>query len=502
MGDDQHGLALNQLCHGLLHDGLILRIDVGRGLVQNDNGRVFQHGPGDSKALALAAGQVGAPSANNRIIAPLQLADEGITAGGLGHCLHLGVRSAGPAHADVLPDGFVEEIVVLGHKGGLVVELGQRNLPQIMPAQGDMAGLHIPEAGNQLGDGGLAAAGGPDKGGHGSGGDVQADIMKNFLPFMIAEREVLQGDVHAVQFHEPLTVMLLLTVQNFIYRSHNGADLGQTVHEVHGRQQGTRNAQGENQRGNEGLHAETAAAVEQPARRKDGNQRSGHDRLGQRGGELAAFHPVVVVGGVGQDLIRVFRVGVFALVECLDDLDAADVFHNRGVHRLRGSDRPRILFPIADHNQHHKQHSHRNGDQREQRHTPVQHEQIDQNAHRAKQVACHLGQQMGQGSLHALHLIHNDLLHLAAGGVHDGTQGELGQFVKDHPPDIFQDGEGGLVGHGQRQGIQTGPQRVTDQTGGAPAQVKRPLPPPAQQGDDNLRRRVIGEHSTQYADGC
>ena len=45
--------------------------------------------------------------------------------------------------------------------------------------------------------------------------------------------------------------------------------------------------------------------------------------FGQRGGKLAALHPVVVVRRVGEDPIRKLCVGVFSLIERLDDFNVA-----------------------------------------------------------------------------------------------------------------------------------------------------------------------------------
>ena len=46
-----------QPADGLLQLILVFRVNEGRGLVQNDDGRVLEDGPGDGKALPLPAGQ-------------------------------------------------------------------------------------------------------------------------------------------------------------------------------------------------------------------------------------------------------------------------------------------------------------------------------------------------------------------------------------------------------------------------------------------------------------
>ena len=54
MRDHQHCLALDELRQGLLNLELVLRVGEGRRLVQRQDGRVLQDGPGDADALLLS----------------------------------------------------------------------------------------------------------------------------------------------------------------------------------------------------------------------------------------------------------------------------------------------------------------------------------------------------------------------------------------------------------------------------------------------------------------
>src|SRR5699024_12808962 len=58
---------------------------------------------------------------------------------------------------------------------------------------------------------------------------------------------------------------------------------------------------------------------------------------------------------------------------------------------------------------------------------------------------------LGQGPLHALHLVYDDLLHLAAGGIQDGAERHPGEFLQDLLPDGLQNGKGSLVGDGRSE---------------------------------------------------
>ena len=58
MGNHDHGPALGQFGKGRLDLGLVVRVREGCGLVQNQDGSVFQEGPGNGDALLFAAGEV------------------------------------------------------------------------------------------------------------------------------------------------------------------------------------------------------------------------------------------------------------------------------------------------------------------------------------------------------------------------------------------------------------------------------------------------------------
>ena len=57
MGDDEDRAPLHQLGQRLLDQELALRVEIGRGLVQDEDGRILQEGAGDGQALPLAAGE-------------------------------------------------------------------------------------------------------------------------------------------------------------------------------------------------------------------------------------------------------------------------------------------------------------------------------------------------------------------------------------------------------------------------------------------------------------
>src|SRR5699024_9424370 len=102
---------------------------------------------------------------------------------------------------------------------------------------GDGAGGHIPEPGDQLGNGGLAGTGRPYKGGHGAGGDGEVHVVEDLLVHVVAEGHMGEGNVPPTKMYGGVPMVLLLTVQNIIHLPHNGSLLGQMSYKVHEVQQ-------------------------------------------------------------------------------------------------------------------------------------------------------------------------------------------------------------------------------------------------------------------------
>ena len=69
MGDHERGAVLHQAVQGQLHEAFALGIERTGGFIQNENGRVFQDGPGNGHPLALAAGELHAALAHQGLIA-------------------------------------------------------------------------------------------------------------------------------------------------------------------------------------------------------------------------------------------------------------------------------------------------------------------------------------------------------------------------------------------------------------------------------------------------
>ena len=86
-------------------------------------------------------------SPGHRLVAVREGQDEVVGAGPPGGRLHLGVGGLRVGQAEVLPDGGVEEVDVLGHQGEAGAQVVQAEVPQVAPVQGDpLPILGVPEA--------------------------------------------------------------------------------------------------------------------------------------------------------------------------------------------------------------------------------------------------------------------------------------------------------------------------------------------------------------------
>ena len=172
VGDHQHGLLPRQGFHSPLELILILGVHIGRGLIEDDDGRVLQETPGDGDALLLSAGERGSSLANYRIISIRQGGDKVVAARLFSGLHHLLMGSARAAELDVVLHRVGKEVHPLEHHAHLFHEGLQGVLPHIPAADGHTAAVHIPKPGDQVAESGLAGAGRSHNGG---GGPVRDD---------------------------------------------------------------------------------------------------------------------------------------------------------------------------------------------------------------------------------------------------------------------------------------------------------------------------------------
>ena len=179
MGDHDHGLACGKLRKRFLHLCLIVRVGKGGSLIQNQDRRIFQHGPGNGQTLCLTAGHISALTSDHSIHTIRQLCNDILTLG-IFQCFH-DFLSGGIlfAHADIVIYGHFQKLTVLKYEGHHIHQLYRRNLLHIHTADADLSFRGIVKAGDQAGQSGLTATG--------------RAYESHMLPFFYIEIDLMQS---------------------------------------------------------------------------------------------------------------------------------------------------------------------------------------------------------------------------------------------------------------------------------------------------------------------
>jgi hypothetical protein len=114
VGDDDGRPARAEALEGVGDAGLAGRVQVAGGLVEGEQGRVGDPGPGEGDQLALPGGQQRPPLADLGVVAVGQAGDDLVGPDRAGGRLDLGPGRARAAEADVVQDGAREQEPLLG----------------------------------------------------------------------------------------------------------------------------------------------------------------------------------------------------------------------------------------------------------------------------------------------------------------------------------------------------------------------------------------------------
>src|SRR6185312_5912157 len=194
--DDQHRAPLGDLLHVLLDDAFALVVECAGRLIEDQDARIGDERAGDGDALALPAGQGRSAFADDGVVALGKLQDEIMRtreAGRRDDALH---RHRGIGERDIVAHRAVEQHVLLQDHADLAAQPGGvghhevHAVDQYAPALRDVEPLY------QLGDRALARARWPDDADRLAGGEIEGDIVQDFLPVdAIAEGDVIEADI-------------------------------------------------------------------------------------------------------------------------------------------------------------------------------------------------------------------------------------------------------------------------------------------------------------------
>ena len=186
MGDLGHeGLPDSRIRGGIHRAG---------GVIQDQHLGLLEQGPGNTKALPLAAGYVGTALFDVGIIAFRERADKAIRLGHLAGLLDLLLGRIGVAPAQVFLDGAGKQHVLLQHHAHGFAQGLQVVFPYVLAAQLYRALRYIVQPGDQLHQGRFTCARPADDPHRCPGGYMQIDVLEaHFFGFLrIAEGHILK----------------------------------------------------------------------------------------------------------------------------------------------------------------------------------------------------------------------------------------------------------------------------------------------------------------------
>ena len=215
VGNDKHRPSLHEGVHALLDEGLGAGVDGGSGLVQDHHRGIGHGGPGDGQQLALSLGEVGSVAGDHGLVALGEAADEGVGVGTLGGGNALLVGGVQTAVADVVHNGAGEEVGVLKNRTQRPAQVVLADGAYVDAVVGDHAALDLVEAVDEVGNGGLACAGGAHEGNLLAGVGVDRYVLQNPLARHI-------GEVHMVKAHGALELGEVVVLAGDI--AHGAAD--------------------------------------------------------------------------------------------------------------------------------------------------------------------------------------------------------------------------------------------------------------------------------------
>ena len=200
MGDHHGGATRERRGQRLLHQRLVLGIEVAGGLVEHDDRGVLHQHPGDGEALALASRQAMAALADHGVVAVGQGHDHVVDLGGPAGLDQLHVRGLGAGEAQVLGDRVVEEVGVLRHHTDGGPQGVEGEVADVVAVDAEHALGDVVEARDQRRERGLARTRRADEGDELTGLDRGADVVEDLGAGAVVDRAA-RADLERPQRH-------------------------------------------------------------------------------------------------------------------------------------------------------------------------------------------------------------------------------------------------------------------------------------------------------------
>jgi hypothetical protein len=163
VGDRDRRAPFHQAFEGCLDEPLRDGVE-GRGrFIEDQDPRILEQYARDRDPLLLAARQLVAALADERVIPLGQFGDALVDGRGARRHLELRVGGPGLGVVQVVADGRVEQVRLLGHDADHLAERGKLDPPDVDAVDLDGAGVHVVQPRNQVRGRGLARAGRTDQ---------------------------------------------------------------------------------------------------------------------------------------------------------------------------------------------------------------------------------------------------------------------------------------------------------------------------------------------------
>ncbi|AQA24988.1 hypothetical protein BTZ20_5046 [Rhodococcus sp. MTM3W5.2] len=450
-----------------LHCPLRLVVQRAGRLVEDQHPRIAQQGARDRDALLLAAREPVTARADDGVIAVGQGRDQLVHLGVARRRLDVGVGGIGPGVPQVLADGGVQQVRLLGDDADQFGQFRQRDRPQVDRVDAHRAGVWVVEARNQGGESGLARTGFADQGERGPGGHLDAHGVEGVaVRPLVAETDVVQPNrarhVLAAQVHGVLGVVDLdgevEVLEDAAEQGERTGHRDTDVEQAHQRPEQRRLQPGEGDQGADGH----AAGRRRQARREVEQRRDGGEDDVHRGHPPAAgeLRPDLEISEEVRGVREAFR-HRGARPQRLAELDSADgqglldlrLHVGEGALALR-RDLPSHPGDLAGQPDRGRQH-----DQREQREPPAQHGHRDGRADDGGDVGGDRGGGRGDHGLHAADVVGEAGLDLPSPGTGEEAE-RLPLQVREHPgPESVHDA---LADRGRDPGLHDTEHRADD----------------------------------------
>src|SRR4051812_4825900 len=190
VGDQQHGGVTAPLAHRRQDPRLHLGVDGRGGVVEHEQARSADDGPGQRQTLALAAGQGGAALPEPAVEAARQGGHEAVGLGRPEGRPHLVVRDL-RTQGHVAAHGVVEEERALRDQRDVLGELASWQVAQVVAVDQDRAGQRVDQPRDQRGERALARGGRAHDGDRAARRDGEVEALEEHLPLLVGVGQVV-----------------------------------------------------------------------------------------------------------------------------------------------------------------------------------------------------------------------------------------------------------------------------------------------------------------------